>query len=47
MALIVKNWIGNGPDKADYEVIQYPVPTNFHYLPEALTDVEMMKSTLS
>ena len=38
--LIVKNWIGNGPDKADYEVIQYPVPTNFHYLPEALTDDE-------
>ncbi len=45
--LIVKNWIGNEPDKANHEVIQYPVPTNFHYLPEALTDVEMMKTAIS
>ena len=45
--LIVANWIGDGPDKIDHEVIQYPVPTNLHYLPDALTDVEMMKTAIS
>ena len=45
--LIVEKWIGDGPDKANHVVIQYPVPTNLHYLPEALTDVEMMKAAIS
>ena len=44
---IVGKWIGDGPDKADHEVIQYPVTTNLHYLPEALTHVEMMKTAIS
>lgn len=37
---IVGKWIGEGPDKSDHEVAQFPVPTNIHYLPEDLTDVE-------
>lgn len=45
--LIVKEWIGGGPDNKDHEVIQYPVPTNLHYLPESLSDVEMMKTAVS
>lgn len=44
---IASDWIGNGPDKSDHVIIQYPVPTNLHYLPEALTDAEMMKTALS
>ena len=44
---IVGKWIGEGPDKSDHEVTQYPVPTNIHYLPEDLTDVEMMKTVIS
>lgn len=44
---IVGKWIGEGPDKSDHEVTQYPVPTNIHYLPEDLTDVEMMKTAIS
>lgn len=45
--LIVEKWIGDEPDKANHEVIQYPVPTNLHYQPDALTDVEMMKTAIS
>lgn len=44
---IVEKWIGDGANKANHAVIQYPIPTNFHYLPEALTDVEMMKTAIS
>lgn len=44
---IVWKWIGEGPDKSDHKVTQYPVPTNIHYLPEDLTDVEMMKTAIS
>jgi hypothetical protein len=40
--LIVEKWIGNGPDKEDHEVVQYPVSANLHYQPDALTDAEMM-----
>lgn len=45
--LIVEKWIGDEPDKANHEVIQYPVPTNLHYQPDSLTDVEMMKTAIS
>lgn len=45
--LIVEKWIGEGPDKQNHEVIQYPVSTNLHYQPDALTDVEMMKTAIS
>lgn len=46
-SFIVEKWIGEGPDKANHKVIQYPVVTNLHYLPEAMTDVEMMKTAIS
>ena len=45
--LIVEKWIGEGSDKADHEIIQYPIPANLHYLPAALTDIEMMKTAIS
>ena len=44
---IVGKWIGDGPDKSEHEVTQYPVHTNLHYQPDALTDVEMMKTAIS
>ena len=44
---IVGKWIGEGPDKSEHEVTQYPVHTNLHYQPDALTDVEMMKTAIS
>ena len=46
-SFIVEKWIGEGPDKANHKVIQYPVVTNLHYLPEAMTDVELMKTAIS
>ena len=45
--LIITNWVGDRSDKKDHEVVQYPVPANLHYLPESLTDVEMMKTAIS
>ena len=45
--LIITNWVGDGSDKKDHEVVQYPVPANLHYLPESFTDVEMMKTAIS
>ena len=44
---IVGKWIGEGPDKSEHQVTQYPVHTNLHYQPDALTDVEMMKTAIS
>ena len=45
--LIVEKWIGDGPDKADHELLPYPLDTSMHYLPESLTDAEMMRTALS
>ena len=44
---IVQHWIGDGPDRADHELLPYPANTSLHYLPESLSDAEMMRATLS
>ena len=38
-------WIGKELDKHD--ILQYPVRTNVHYLPENFSEVEMMKVAIS
>ena len=42
---IAYRWIGKELDKHD--ILQYPVRTNIHYLPEDFSEVEMMKVAIS
>ena len=44
--LIVEKWIGDEPDKANHEVIQYPVPT-FKSEAEIPTDLERIEFKLT
>lgn len=44
-AWIAYHWIG--PEREAHDVLQYPVQTNIHYLPEDFSEVEMMKVAIS
>ena len=44
---MIRKWIGKGREKVDYEIMHYPAKLGFHYLPQSLSDAEMMRTALS